>query len=1177
MNTQGEFMKNRWIMFALILLIVPLNNSCGWFGSDDDDDDSSDTTDPSETDSTTGGSGSSAASKFIPSNTKISISGTITLEVDDIVVTNTTTSASLISYRADACSFGSYVVKGIGHGGDMITSGTYRDSSFTITNIPQNYETIIEFTCSDGTIQRCLAKPGDTGILCNKIADVLIDTLEFILDKPLYNSSFINKNISKMGTSIVEMNKLDKDTVHSFKTAIKECVSLGRDEKYSCYQTAIIQSPFNAPFNVMKEIASSWTAQGIFTLITDIFGFRIEINDSLYTNLVALLDQTFDTTFIDDTKTLIENIIQAQQNQTSDYPYSIRCALNINGQNLYFASTLEDGSASCDQKQASEILEYYDISISHITEILSQTYEVKETNCSHPDANNGHCWITRPKIFIHSNNEEKDRNDMEGNHKEKHHIPTFSIIEILPKVKTAIIDSGISMNNDEPDIDFNDMDAVAALKEVIDAVKDYFVGSIVVFRILHDSDLKDIKLSLDDIHGIFVNKDLLRMRMAAWGPAYHGAWTQIQINDEIRELLAPPIVTYNSTLEGFQFYKQFYNKNSSQTQITRNQVNTIFDDSEPAYDYTFQMFEQIPNSEDINNYIFNSTHHEEWNPMGTKYLHVARYINTDSPITCKLVNPSKTLGLNFDSTISCDVDYTDVTCTEGDCSFPADYEYPYILQERGWYKEGQGRLFTLISRTTGNKVGDHRGVMIKEYTSSNPADQCDINQINTVIEYIEDYWCTADKLCTELIRAFCMDISDLGNTSRKQFYPGSSLPISIFDESTGKSQSWQIPLVGVYNGQNHKTGACLEVPYGTFIASSNYGNNLASQNIDNDSGEVNLSNVISPDIIDCSENTRSGYIKYYLYQWHDFAANDSMYAYLVNASDDSILTYKHELESDETREDTYAHITLDSIESLLSTGYSVASDVATQIHGMKFVNPQHSSTFDPYCDDINDNDFCESSELTISELPYCPNCETLTTQAETFLSQFGGKAGSELVGVQSWLDTNEFYHIDFRRIITCQFNFLDETQPRAPIWIDWGNWEDSTHEGCPASADAAYSTDSLGSISFMDINPMKNAFTIDKPESLIKLFNYVTKYIGQGKTLSSDQEVFSLDEAMALLTLRFYLPPNEVVVHDLDGKEVKQSHVGFSPVPNLSSPNEAFSTILKGILYKAGKISIDDL
>ena len=61
--------------------------------------------------------------------------------------------------------------------------------------------------------------------------------------------------------------------------------------------------------------------------------------------------------------------------------------------------------------------------------------------------------------------------------------------------------------------------------------------------------------------------------------------------------------------------------------------------------------------------------------------------------------------------------------------------------------------------------------------------------------------------------------------------------------------------------------------------------------------------------------------------------------------------------------------------------------------------------------------------------------------------------------------------------------------------------------------------------------PMNNTYAIARPNAIINLINYATKTVGQGVAIDANAQVFTFDEALALVALRYQMPTFDIPVY----------------------------------------------
>ena len=249
---------------------------------------------------------------------------------------------------ANSCTSGSFSVVYVGGGGEIVQTGTFDNGQFVINPSPISKELIVTFLCHDGKTLRCLAKPGDSGILCDPVADAILAAFESGLQKSLTSADFDNKPISNVAHSIVEAVQTDSSASETLKLAIQNCKNSSSDVA-DCYKRAIINSPFYGAFSLLQNMANDWSVESIFTLLTDVLDFQIGIDGIIYTDFGTKLDSWFNTDFVFQTRKYIANVIHDQiLNFGSAYPFKIECSIRYqkyrNGGELKYSPVLDNSS-----------------------------------------------------------------------------------------------------------------------------------------------------------------------------------------------------------------------------------------------------------------------------------------------------------------------------------------------------------------------------------------------------------------------------------------------------------------------------------------------------------------------------------------------------------------------------------------------------------------------------------------------------------------------------------------------------------------------------------------------------------------------------------------------------------------------------------------------------------------
>ena len=97
--------------------------------------------------------------------------------------------------------------------------------------------------------------------------------------------------------------------------------------------------------------------------------------------------------------------------------------------------------------------------------------------------------------------------------------------------------------------------------------------------------------------------------------------------------------------------------------------------------------------------------------------------------------------------------------------------------------------------------------------------------------------------------------------------------------------------------------------------------------------------------------------------------------------------------------------------------------------------------------------------------------------------------------------------------------------------------------------------------------PMKNAYDVAYPKKFMTLLNYATKSIGQGVTIDPDEDLFSFDEALALIEMRKMLPPgiNTISASDPMGNIKNPSLIYYQMNQGVEEPQDQISALFFGL------------
>jgi len=238
------------------------------------------------------------------------------------------------------------------------------------------------------------------------------------------------------------------------------------------------------------------------------------------------------------------------------------------------------------------------------------------------------------------------------------------------------------------------------------------------------------------------------------------------------------------------------------------------------------------------------------------------------------------------------------------------------------------------------------------------------------------------------------------------------------------------------------------------------------------------------------------------------------------------------------------------------------STSVTYAHNVKLLNTKHDPKFDPFCDDrgtdalpaLADNGKCDCYEGTTTtvkagacNLGDTPIEPTISNQIypwgqgeaayRSFFSTYGGLSGAALVDGGTplsfqWMQDEQLY-MDPDALLSCYYKKTGEDFYRRPSH-PWSTEFNNLHfEGCPDATGVINAVTSWsgnqpanggGPVRIVNPVPMNNAYDIAFPKQYTALMSYATKTVGQGKTITATDKVFSYDEALALIAARLMMP-----------------------------------------------------
>lgn len=785
-----------------------------------------------------------------------------------------------------------------------------------------------------------------------------------------------------------------------------------------------------------------------------------------------------------------------------------------------------------------------------------------------------------PRLNIVSKFTEPNRNDLDGTHSSGRNFSRthVSMINVFSEIEQGIGQAAQSQFNQQNNCMTNNNDGPPTIASgaacqnwfgnLMAEQRKNFAGLIGLYMYLKDSSQygsgEDALLSLSQIHKIFTGSSFLNARLSAWSPGYGGK--------NAGNLWLPPLLAYSNGI----FTMQNVFKWDYQGVVNSASLQAALAASSTPYEQSFEMFENIPSASDIKSWVFGSAHHEEWNPTGGRFFYAAAVKETNKPIFCKMINTDTQTATEVEVSnkvrISCigngDAALADIGAVDsnGIATVPDGFNYPYTLQERGWQGDSKGRIYALADRKLGMPIRPgEKEVLIYQLHSGNSASECrDMSEKDTVINAKIKYgW--GDGTKEEAVSAYCMDMSPFTMSNQLSFYNGGQVEVSQSD-GNGNTWKWSVPQVGRVKTDGDATSIA---PICYFAPSTNLtidsGTKLVSgNNATVTSGEItNVGNAF----VDLCSSTHANTTKYYVVQfgsgsWATSKAN--LKAYLLGTqSGDTVLQYRN-WANGLNWDDLLLFMKAATLEAALGANNKVSPDTPpTFTVGVKLANQKYNAKFDPYCDDLNSNGVCDcytagttnlkdagscsleddAAEPTLSQPPYWVGGNN-TALFVAFFNRFGGKSGEDLHWTNdgqtvpfdgSYVNNNQLW-MDWSEVFQCKFKVTGESSYRKPKNVRWdGFWKNA--EGCPNAQGAVTNYDwneatGGGPIRLVNPKPMNNAYNIERPNTLIKLINYATKGTGQGVAIGKTEKVFSFDEALAMVALRFALPNADIGVYE---------------------------------------------
>jgi hypothetical protein len=766
----------------------------------------------------------------------------------------------------DACASGTYVGALVGGGGASITTGVYAAGAFTIPGglIPVGKEMIITFTCSDGTHQRCLAKPGDAGISCDPVADAVMAAFEAALAKTVFDTALDGKPVSKIGSAIVQAAQSDTTATQSFNAQIVACKSAA--DVGACDKDAIRSSPFAGAFQMMATMVNGWSVEALYTLMADVFSLQIQIDSFLYSDFGTHMDKWLSTDFVAQSRAFIAAVVADQLAGGSRYVIKVQCQMwyskkGSGGQFNYDPTMLTNAAGISQPSCANDAAFAKDGLTPAQISLLDAAIQLQSSgghggggpldlSASHYGCNNAAVdWNALPSDYFcaevpslqfASRFTEPNRNDPDGSHGNDFYNQTsVSLINAFKELQQSLqsppagAPSGCVAfsQNGPPNVNVADpaCDAWFQTNIMVPNAKN-FSGVLGLYLSLKNPAAGgNALLSLKQLHQLFVQDDYLASRLTAQGNGVSGVRITDAPPNSNNWLPALLQVTSAGQLQLSDLFAWTPAKGMGGLTATTAQATAIFAATPVPYAVDFKMFENLPSATDIHDYVYRSAYHSDWNPTGSKLFYAASVQNSSIPIFCKMqdADTGKATERPLDNhvRILC-LDSTQIGAlvrpdASGSMAMPDGY--PYTLQGFGFQGDGKGSLFALADRRTGFTVqAANMPILLYQISAGNAAGECNDARLADTLVTARLNFGWGGSTQNQATPVYCLDTTRLAQPGQVNLYYGGNLSISQTDPY-GHTNQWQMPEVGMLDpasGTNTLVPVCLFASSATFTTSA---------------------------------------------------------------------------------------------------------------------------------------------------------------------------------------------------------------------------------------------------------------------------------------------------------------------------------------------------------------------
>ena len=747
-------------------------------------------------------------------------------------------------FSTDSCASATCSTIILGGGGAPGPTCSVSNGSFTLSEVPKGRQLIATFNCG-GTKQSCIVMSGDSGVTCNPVADGVLQAFLGAMNKSsLSDTSFRNSNIAQMAHAIQQAALNTSTAASSFQNAVSACQS-DADPK-TCNLNAIKNSSFAGPFTLMQTMVKGWDASAIFTFVTDVLGYTVEIDDFTFSDFGTRMEQILGTDFMTKARAFINALLDDQAAGTNNYVVKAVCKVTYSKYQsfgtLYYNPRRvanDDGIIApiCtdpnDGTGTFSLNGYSSAEITQINTAVTSSSSNEWINLTDPTDSTHSCnsynpndtlfrCVSVPKLIITSKTVEPNRNDPKGTHNNNFvSDQRISMVDVTSTVNNALQSPNppdphtgpgnsvcLTMVQHRGPILANSSSCHAWFASLMAPFKKDFLGIMGLYMALKNGTFGSAKLSLNDIYKIFSDDTFLSNRLLFQGENM-GAFQTYSVQVSGGRFL-PPIL--KDTGNNVCTLDPDFTTNGINVSATVAYNSYFAPTRSPLginYEDTFKMFETIPTASGIHDFIFKSAYHLDYNPTGSSTYNAMGSANgaQPNPIFCKMTDAS---GNAIEVDMATQPDNVQISCAaktelsgvsvdgSGNITVPANFAYPYTLAQWGFQGDSKGGIFVLVDWKTGVTIQPNRTNQFI-YQAHNGNAVCKIGDSNNnKVVKTKLTMGIGNTTTDQYIAAYCMNLSAYTSVSYDYFYYGGNVELPRNDANCNGC-TWYGSIVGGYN------------------------------------------------------------------------------------------------------------------------------------------------------------------------------------------------------------------------------------------------------------------------------------------------------------------------------------------------------------------------------------------